>query len=202
MRAAAGVWRWRHNPLRRPTDLIEAWTALAAALMLLLAAPAVGWFAGNATEDSLRQAARQQRMHRHPVVATVLRPAPPPRSPASEAEPPPARERPRTVWARWTSVDGVGRTGRIAAPPRDARAGDELTVWTDRAGRVVARPMEPAAVRVHAVLAGTGFAFASAGLVEAVRRLVLWRLSQRRFARLDRAWAAAGPDWGRTGAGS
>ena len=29
MRAISGLWRWRDNPLRRATDLAEAWLALA-----------------------------------------------------------------------------------------------------------------------------------------------------------------------------
>jgi hypothetical protein len=45
-------------------------------------------------------------------------------------------------------------------------------------------------------------ALLAAGLVECGRRLVLWRMVRRRYARLDRAWEQAGPDWGLTGAGS
>jgi hypothetical protein len=82
------------------------------------------------------------------------------------------------------------------------RVGDTFTLWTDRAGRIVNRPLDAATVQVHAALAGFGAALASAGLIECVRRLVVWRLMRRRFERLDRAWAKAGPDWGRMGAGS
>jgi hypothetical protein len=51
------------------------------------------------------------------------------------------------------------------------------------------------------MLLGIGAAAAAAGLVEGGRRAFVWRLTRRRYARLDRAWADVGPDWGRTGAG-
>ena len=202
VRTAAGVWRWRRNPLRRATDLFEAWLALVAAVLLVTAAPAVGWLCGSLTDDSLRQSVRIQRQQRHPVTATVLRPAEEPRPAAYDPEGVAAREKRRPVVAKWTAVDGSRHTGTVSTVLRTARAGDTFTIWTDRTGRIVSRPMDAATARVHAVLAGIAAALSAAGLVEGARRLVLWRLVRRRHARLDRAWAAAGPDWGRTGAGS
>lgn len=104
--------------------------------------------------------------------------------------------------AKWTAVDGSRHTGTVSTVLRTARAGDTFTIWTGRTGRIVGRPMDAATARVHAVLAGIAAAVSAGGLVECARRLVMWRLVRRRHARLDRAWAAAGPDWGRTGAGS
>lgn len=201
MRAATGTWRWRHNPLCRATDLLEAWVALVAALLLLAAAPAVGWVTGTLTDEALRQSIRVQRQQRHPVTATVVRPAPAPNPSAYDSESAGGGER-RAVVAKWTAVDGSGHTGTVTTVGRAMPAGDTFTLWTDRAGRIVNRPMEAATVRVHAVLAGIGAALTTAGLVEGVRQLLVWRLTRRRYARLDRAWAAAGPDWGRTGAGN
>ncbi|MER7049065.1 Rv1733c family protein [Streptomyces jumonjinensis] len=201
MRTAAGVWRWRGNPLRRTTDLAEAWTALVAVLLLVVAAPAVGWFTGSGAGDALRRSMLQQRQERHPVVATVLRHTPPRRPPAHDPESSAAREKRHTVVATWTGVDGDRHTGRVTTRLRDPRTGDQLTVWIDRSGRPAGPPLDEAAVGTRAVLAGLGAAFAFAGLTEAARRLALARLSRRRQARLERAWAALGPDWGRTGAG-
>ncbi|MFI1393763.1 hypothetical protein [Streptomyces sp. NPDC020681] len=202
MRTAAGVWRWRRNPLRRATDLAEAWVALVAALLLVTAAPAIGWIAGSLTDESLRQSVRVQRQQRHPVTATVLKPAPKPRPGAYDPESSATRERRRAVVAKWRAPDGSRHTGAVSTELRTVRPGDTFTVWTDAAGRVVGRPMDAATAQVHAVLAGIGAAFASAGIFEGARRLIVWRLVRRRYARWDRAWAAAGPDWGRTGAGS
>lgn len=54
----------------------------------------------------------------------------------------------------------------------------------------------------HAALAGLGAALLTVGLVEVGRRLIVWRMVRERYNRIDRAWAKAGPDWGRTGTGS
>ena len=45
-------------------------------------------------------------------------------------------------------------------------------------------------------------ALLAAGLIEGVRRLVVWRMVRLRYDRWDQAWDKAGPDWGRTGTGS
>ncbi|MFF4231787.1 hypothetical protein [Streptomyces sp. NPDC001820] len=202
MRTATGVWRWRHNPLRRATDLFEAWVALVAAVLLVTAAPAVGWITANLTDESLRQSVRMQRQQRHAVTATVLRPAPPHKPAPYDPESSAVGEQRRPVVAKWKAADGSRHTGTVSTVLRTVRPGDTFTIWTDPAGRIVNRPMDAATAGVHGVLAGIGAAFAAAGLVECARRLVVWRLVRRRYARLDRGWAAAGPDWGRTGAGS
>ncbi|MGW4204703.1 Rv1733c family protein [Streptomyces sp. NPDC004726] len=202
MRAAAGVWRWRRNPLRRATDRAEAWMTLVAALLLVTAAPLIGWISGAAADESLERQARAQRQQRQQVTATVLGPAPAAPAGAYLPDTSAVTGKHPLVIAEWTAADGGKRTGRLASRLREPRVGDSFGVWTDRQGRVVGRPMNATAVRVNTVLAGVAAALASAVLVESVRRLVLWRLVRRRHERLDRAWATVGPDWGRAGAGS
>jgi hypothetical protein len=108
----------------------------------------------------------------------------------------------RSVPAQWTGPDGTLHTGALTTARHDSAPGDTFRIWTDGRGRPVDPPMTEETALDHAVLAGIGTLLLSAGLVEGVRRVVVWRLMQRRYARLDRAWAQAGPDWGRTGAGS
>ncbi|MER7759019.1 hypothetical protein [Streptomyces sp. NPDC097619] len=203
MRAATGVWRWRRNPLCRRTDRAEAWAALLALLCLLLVAPAVGWTAGARVDAALREAVREQRAHRYEVTAVVLRPAAP--GPLSAAADPQAQRQsvpyPRVI-ADWTGPDGSAHRGALRAPGERPRAGERFTVWTDSRGRPAGRPLDPAAATGHAVVAGFAAALGVAALAETLRRLVVRRLVHRRYERLDRAWAAAGPDWGRAGAGS
>jgi hypothetical protein len=202
VRAALGLWRWRHNPLCRATDLLEAWVALAAALLLVTAVPVAGWTAASLSDASLRESARVQRLERRTTTATVVRPAPHPRPPGFDPESGGADNARRLVVAKWTAPDGSGHTGTVTTRLRTAHPGDTFTIWTDSSGRMVHRPMDPSAVAVHATLAGSGAALIAGGLVECARRLVVWRLVRHRLADLDRAWAAVGPDWGRTGAGS
>ncbi|MEU9302500.1 hypothetical protein [Streptomyces sp. NPDC048269] len=198
-----GVWRWRRNPLRRPTDLFEAWVAFAALVCVLLVAPAIGWVAGVQVDGTLQRAAREQRQERHLVPAVVVRPAREPAADAS-ADPSPQQTAPhRTqIVASWTAPDGSSHEGTVPAAEEPPRPGERFRIWTDAHGRLVGQPLDPSSAAVHAGVAGLAAAMAAAVLVETVRRLVVRRLMHRRYIRLDRAWAAAGPDWGRAGAGS
>ena len=201
MRAISGLWRWRHNPLCRGTDLAEAWVAFVALLLVLVAAPAAGVLAGGAAQDALQRSVRAQHHSRHLVTATVVR--------RLEALPMDADPEISTggdlrhrVLARWTAPDGTERSGPVPARLPDPRPGDEFRIWTDGHGHIVARPLDTATATTHAVLAGVGTTLAAAALVEGLRRLTVWRMVLRRYARWDRAWDKAGPDWGRTGTGN
>ncbi|MEH0542102.1 hypothetical protein QA802_03100 [Streptomyces sp. B21-105] len=201
MRAMSGIWRWRHNPLRRGTDLAEAWGALAALLLILVVAPVVGSVVGALAQGTLQQSVRAQHASRHEVTATVVRKAT--GSPTDvDPETTNGRETRTRVVADWTAPDGSARHGTVLAGLRAPHPGDRFAIWTDGHGRLVARPLDSATATAHAVLAGFGAALFSAGAVEGGRRLVVWRMVRRRYARWDQAWDRAGPDWGRTGAGS
>ena len=201
MRAIRGLWRWRHNPLRRTTDLAEAWLALGALLLILVAAPLFGVLIGGLAQDALQQSVREQRLDRHPVVATVVKKAD--RTPLDpDPETASGRDSHTRVIADWTAPDGTARRDTVLAALNSPQHGDHFTVWTDLQGRIVGRPLDTATAATHAVLAGFGTAVACASLVEGSRRLVVWRMVRRRYDRLDQAWSQAGPDWGRTGTGS
>ncbi|WP_351225022.1 hypothetical protein [Streptomyces sp. NPDC002133] len=202
MRTLTGLWRWRHNPLRRTTDLVEAWAALAAALLLTVAVPAFGFLCGGLADAALRESARAQRAERHPTTARVLRQAPKAQQAVADPEAGMESRSSRMVVAEWTAADGTRHTGTVAAGVRKANPGATFRIWTDARGNSVTRPMNTDTARAHAVLAGLGAAAVAAGAVEGGRRLFVRRLIQRRYVQLDRAWAKTGPDWGRTGTGS
>lgn len=200
MRAMTGLWRWRRNPLRRGTDLVESWVAFLAALFVAIGGPAVGVVVGSLVKDVLIRSVHEQHQHRHLVPATVVRVQPqPPLDPDPETST--ARDAQRRVVATWTAADGGVNTGPAPAPPT-ASKGDRFRVWTDDHGRVVARPMDESTAAAHAVLAGFGAGAGVAGAVEGARRLVISRLMHRRYDAWDRAWQRAGQTWGRTGADS
>ncbi|GLV99461.1 hypothetical protein Slala05_30930 [Streptomyces lavendulae subsp. lavendulae] len=198
-----GVWRWRRNPLRRPTDLFEAWVAFAALVCVLLVAPALGCAAGLKVDGTLQRAAREQRHERYLVPAVVVRPTPGPVA-GSATDPGAGRQAPeRTrIVASWTAPDGSSHEGTVPAAEEPPLPGDRFRIWTDTRGRLVGQPLDPSAASFHAGVAGLAAALTAASLAETLRRLVVRRLMHRRYTRLDRAWAAAGPDWGRAGAGS
>ncbi|WP_330237795.1 Rv1733c family protein [Streptomyces sp. NBC_00525] len=196
-----GVVRWRHNPLRRATDRFEAWLALVAFLLLMLAAPALGWLCGTRTDAALQAVVRAQRAERHPTTAVVVRRVTAARFTADPETSTDSMRRTAVV-ARWRAPDGSARTAEVRTAGRNANPGTRVRIWTDRRGDPTTRPMDAATGHTHAALAGFGAALLAALLIECGRRLILWRMTQRRYERIDRAWAAVGPDWGRTGAGS
>lgn len=202
MRAVTGVWRWRRNALRRATDRREAWLALAALLLMVLAAPALGWVCGSLTNDALQESVRAQRTRVHATKAVVLRPSPHPARRVADPEVSSERSAVNSVVARWKAPDGTTRAGTVPTSTRRHATGAVVEIWTDARGRPAPRPMDGPTARTHAVLAGTGVALLSAAVIEGGRRLIVWRMVRRRYDRLDRAWAATGPDWGRTGTGS
>jgi hypothetical protein len=201
VQAVSGLWRWRGNPLRRTTDLVESWVALTALLLCLVAAPVIGAFTGAATEDALQRSVRQQRLSRYAVTATVVEELTR-LSPDPDPEISTGRELRHRVLADWTAPDGTRHRGPVSTTLKSPRPGDRFRVWTDRRGHLVTAPLDSAAATSHAVLAGLGTAMLTAAAVEGLRRLIVWRLTRRRYARWDQAWERTGGDWGRTGTGS
>ncbi|MGW1818203.1 Rv1733c family protein [Streptomyces sp. NPDC002125] len=203
VRAVLGIRRWRHNPVCRPTDRHEAWVALAALLVMVLAAPLLGWMCGSLTDDALQRAVRAQHAERHLTSAVVVRESSGTSRFARDPETAVTEESTRTsVVAGWRAPDGTARTGTVSTASGETAPGTRIKIWTDEKGRPAMRPMDTPTAHTHAVLAGIGVTLLAGGLTEVARRLVVWRMTLRRYARLDRAWAEVGPDWGRTGTGS
>jgi hypothetical protein len=202
VRTIAGLWRWRRNPLRRRTDLAEAWVALTAVLLFALATPVTGWLCGNRVDRMLRETVRVQHEQRHRAVAVVVARSEERPYVAYDVAPATEYDTGTRVVATWRAPDGTARSGTVSTQLRSPRQGDTFTIWADRRGEQAPTPMDMAGAHVHAVLAAFSATALAAALVECGRRLVVWRLVQRRYQRLDRAWAESGPDWGRTGAGS
>ncbi|MFF9348975.1 hypothetical protein [Streptomyces sp. NPDC014734] len=201
VRAAAGVWRWRRNALCRATDRREAWTALVALLLMLSAAPALGWLCDSLTDESLQRTVRAERAERRATTAIVLRAAPAAPRLATDPEVSSEHTSRTSVTARWKAPDGTERSSTVTTLSRRTAPGSAVEIWTDRSGRPVPRPMDAPTARTHAALAGVGVTLLAVGAVEGCRRLIVRRMVRGRYERIDRDWAAAGPDWGRTGTG-
>ena len=201
MRAIRGLWRWRHNPVRRTTDLVEAWLAAAALLLVLVVAPVAGVLVGSFVGDALLRSVRDQQHTRFETTATVVRELPG-ASFVTDPEAVSGQSARSRVEADWTAPDGSAHHGPVTAALDTPHPGDRFALWTDTQGHPLGRPLDAATAKTHAVLAGIGAALCAAGLVEGARRAVVWGMVRRRYARWDQAWDRAGPDWGRTGAGS
>ncbi|MFE0447715.1 Rv1733c family protein [Streptomyces fungicidicus] len=181
------LWRWRRNPLRRRSDLAEAWLLLGALVLALLLGVLSGLAAAGAVDGSLAE-----RRERSSPVAAVLT------EDAAGATASVTENGDGGVWAkvRWTAPDGTLHTGRAEVSPRSP-AGTEVTVWTDPAGRLVAAPPEGAEARFQTVMAGVTVAVATGGLVLLGGRLGRRRLELRRLDAWEAEWRRVEPSWRR-----
>jgi len=197
MRSIVGLWRWRGNPLCRRSDRREAWLALYAAVLMAVCVPLAGWLGGTAAYGSLLRTAQYEQHSRQQVWATVQSSSV--RGPVN-ADPEPAGQRGdnRRALVQWRSADGRAHRAVLGFDHRVQR-GDRMRVWTDRHGRLTARPLSARAAVSHSVLAGLAAGSLAAGTVEAGRRLAVRQLMRRRYADWDAEWQRIGPDWGRTG---
>lgn len=180
------LWRWRKNPLRRRSDLVEAWLLLATLVLALL----IGAFTGVAAAGVVNGAIEDRREHTRPVPAVLVEDAAH-ALPASVAE-----DGDGGVWAkvRWSAPDGTTRTGRAEVDTR-AKAGSAATVWNDSEGRLVSAPPEGADARFQIVMAGITVAVASGGLVVLGGWLGRSRLQGQRLAEWEAEWQRVEPSW-------
>lgn len=189
MRTRVYGWRWRRNPLRRRSDVVEAWTVLVVAVLLSVVAPLVGVAAGLHAHDLARADAAAQRAERHQVRAVVVGDPPERTSPAAGD-----RRRPYSAQVRWTEP-GKGVRTAWARVPAGARPGEPVPVWVDSRGRSVAPPPDAVAVWQHAVTVGLCAAGGVATVVllgRAIERRIALR---HRLAEWEREWARTGPRW-------
>ncbi len=112
MRTRVRSRRRRQNPLRRRSDVVETWTALAVAVLLFFGAPLVGAAAGLWAHDQARTIATTERADRHRVHATVIG------SPARR--PPLGRGQPPARFPGRGALDGTGK----GTPHRHGRGPD------------------------------------------------------------------------------
>ncbi|MEU6773126.1 hypothetical protein [Streptomyces sp. NPDC046759] len=189
MRTGLRGWRWQRNPLRRRSDVVEAWTVLIVAVLLFVVTPLVGVAAGLRAHDAARSLAASQRAERHEVSAQVI--GDPPERLSSEQV---GRARPYRAEVRWSEPGKAARTAWVRVPA-GTRTGDTVSVWFDARGRGVAPPPDDAAVLQHAVMAGLCAAAGTAAVVllgHAVERRIALR---HRLAEWEREWARTGPRW-------
>jgi hypothetical protein len=186
-RRLARRWGQDHNPLRRRSDLIEAWLLPAAIIAFLTLGPLVAVTAGlwiRADNAALRHA--QLSWQRVPAVLLVAAPGPV------------MSDNGANTWVDWTlarwTADGRWRTGDVPAAA-GTRAGSTVPVWLDGAGNVRLPALTPAqtgrpviAVASLALL-GLAVLLVSAALLG---RRVLYR---RRLAAWETAWREVGPRW-------
>lgn len=174
-------WRWRGNPLRRRTDIVEAWIVLAVWVFVLVAGALAGLVTAHAADEEFDR----QRAERHSVRAVLL--ADVPDTAASTTQ--------RGLGkVRWTTTDGTTHTDTTLVPTGQ-KAGAKVTVWLDARGALATEPPSSTEAAVEAGVLGTAASLAAVGMVLGAGALVRWRLDRRRIAEWGREWELVGPRW-------
>jgi hypothetical protein len=177
------------NPLRRRSDVLDAWLVPVAIVAFLALSPLVLVLTGNwmRAANASEQAAQA---HWHHVQAVLLQPVPGPQQSNHGTNS-------WITWtpARWTAA-GIQHTADVPAQA-GSRAGSVVTVWFDGAGKVQLPRLTPgqASSRIlEARLTGLALlAVVLAIMIMVVRRL----LDRRRIAGWEHAWLSVGPTWSR-----
>jgi hypothetical protein len=177
------------NPLRRRSDLIDAWLVPVAIVVFVALCPLVLSFVGNWTRAA-NTSEEHAQAHWHHVQAVLVQSVP-----GAEQADHGANNWIGWAPARWTA-GGTKHTGTVPAPS-GTRAGTVVTVWFDNAGRAHVPPLTPggASSRVlEASLAALAvLAVALATMIMLVRRF----LDRRRLDGWESAWLSVGPTWSR-----
>jgi ABC-type Fe3+ transport system permease subunit len=189
MRTRVRGWRWRRSPLRRRSDVVEGWTLLVVAVLILVGAPLAGVAAASWAHGEARSVSAEQRAERHRVRAEVI---------GGKGDSLPSvqagGQHAYRATVRWTEPGGGTRT-TTARVPADTRRGETVDVWFDRQGRNVLPPVDDTAVWQHTLSLGT-CAAGGAVLVVLLGHVLVRRVAlRRRLAEWDRAWARTEPQW-------
>lgn len=184
------LWRWRRNPLRRPSDRLQAWVTLALALAVLTTAPAAMFAAGDSAQRHYRSTAEQEALTRTQHPATLTHDAPRHPEPGSDE----AKEARYPVPVRYTDPQGQTRTGRTDVQP-GLPAGRTVLVWTDTEGRITRPPLTTDQIRNH-TMGWALLAFLAVPLTGLAAHATVTRLVHRHnLAQWDTDWARTAPRW-------
>ncbi|MFR0354617.1 Rv1733c family protein [Streptomyces sediminimaris] len=185
-------WRWRRNPLRRRSDVLEAWIVLAAWTLAAVASVAAGIVGARVAQHVVDAG----RAGRSPVTAVLVRIVP-----GSGRDVVTGVRYDRVVaTVRWSDVrDGraVTRTGLMNVRPT-ARPGSTVRTWTDGHGHLVAPPVGATEATVRVLLAGTGAAPAAGATVLGTGYLARLRVQRRATEKWGAEWERAGRHRGHT----
>ncbi|POX36676.1 hypothetical protein C3486_32410 [Streptomyces sp. Ru73] len=178
------LWRWRRNPLRRPTDRLQGWVALG----LLLTIPVLAAFAmfgvGDTAYRHYRATAERQARALHHTAAALVHDAPGHPEPGSEE----ARKTRYRVTVRYTDRAGRARTGETEVLP-GLSAGTPVYVWAGPDGTLAEPPMATEEIRSRA-MGWALLAFLAVALTGAAAYgAVALALQRRNLADWDARWA-------------
>ncbi|QTE02580.1 Rv1733c family protein [Streptomyces cyanogenus] len=184
------AWRLRRNPLRRRSDLVQAWLGLGLLLAALAVTPVATVLVGDAAHRHYTRIAVRQADTRHHTTATLLQDARQHPEPGSVE----ARKTRYPTRVRFADPGGHVRTATTDVPPA-LRKGSTIRVWADTDGNITDPPLSPGRVRDRAkgaaVIAALGVQATAAAAYATAARVI----QRRNVAAWDAAWAETAPRW-------
>ncbi|PZH00583.1 hypothetical protein C1I97_23160 [Streptomyces sp. NTH33] len=184
------LWRLRRNPLRRPTDLLQAWVGLGLLLAVLAAVPAAMFLVGDAAFRHYVRTAEHQEQTRWQTTAVLVHDSPRHPEPGSEE----AKTARYPVQVRFTDPGGRTRTARADVHP-GLSAGSSVDVWADTDGRITEPPMTDDQIRSRSM----GWAIIAALTVcaagAAAYGTTALALRRRNLSAWAAAWSRTAPRW-------
>jgi hypothetical protein len=176
------LWRWRRNPLRRRSDIAEAWVVLLTIVAMAVAGPVVALVAARALDGPFQRIAHQEGHARHRTAAVLLD------DPAWQAPWDVDGDSHALARVRWTGPDGTTRRGD-AKVGTDRHLGQTTQIWTDVRGRLTSAPLTVAQARLRARLGGVAAGGGTCLLLLTARVAVGRRLDRARMTDWDLALA-------------
>ncbi|MER5177561.1 hypothetical protein ABT009_04140 [Streptomyces sp. NPDC002896] len=177
-----GFWRWRRNPLKRRSDVVEAWVVLIVAVLMVFGLPLIGVLAGLRVDSELQH----QRVERQHTTAVL-------------AEDASAWQAGRYVrfqaTVRWRAPDGSEHTAKADVGP-ESRAGSTISIWTDGKGGLTGEPPTEAQAASASALAGVLTVAGAGALVLGARCIMQMCIDRHRAVAWEQEWARVGPQWG------
>jgi hypothetical protein len=177
------------NPLRRRSDVVDAWLVPVAIVVFLALCPVVvsvtgSWMRAANTSEQHAQAGW------HHVQGVLVQAVPGPMQANHGVN----------TWMTWTpakwTVNGVPRTGDVPAQA-GSRKGAAVTVWYDSTGKVQMPPLTNGAAGSRILEARAGGIAVLLAVVGITILLVRRFLDRRRLADWESAWLTVGPTWSR-----
>ncbi|KOG37081.1 Rv1733c family protein [Streptomyces resistomycificus] len=184
------LWRWRRNPLRRRTDLAQAWIAVALILAVPAATLTAMFLVGDTAYRHHEATAQHQAATRHHTTAVLLDGSPRHPEPGSDE----AKKALYPVPVRFTDPRGLTRTAEADVEPA-LPAGSTVRVWISTEGKVTDPPLTAEQVRDRAVGYAVLATLAVPLLGVAAYGYANRRLERHNLARWEAAWADTAPRW-------
>jgi hypothetical protein len=177
------------NPLRRPTDRIEAAIRLTTMILLLVAVPLTCIVVGRLAADYALREAHALAATDHQVTAVLLE-----KVPGTAGTDPDDPVQTAAAQARWQPPGHSARSGLILAPVGTA-AGRTVPIWIDASGAATGPPPGDSAATTAVSVAVVNTCLVAGILLLVSNGLARRALNQRRMRSWDAEWRATGPLW-------